>query len=189
MTSPPLTGSDPTVHPTASLNAPPNANPFYLVSGVLMLAGCFLVSQAAHADPHRVAPVFWALGLLALYEGLVIALAGLLVHRLKQVRHAGHLLMIEALLLADVPLLFNELFLARPIAGGLLAGLGLSLALGKFIIVARVLGTRPRAGTLTLLGIALAIAYGTPGAMRWGAVVHVPLPRKIEDGFIVGRVV
>ncbi len=103
-------------------------NPLFLLSGVCMLGGCFLINSAVHEDPDRIAPVVWLLAAFNLYEALVIGL-GLYLARggaggetgpVDQgkaegaVRDAGLLLVLETLLLGDFTFLYAELFSCLP---------------------------------------------------------------------------
>ncbi|MCY3023573.1 MAG: hypothetical protein NTW87_31725, partial [Planctomycetota bacterium] len=78
-------------------------NVFYLLSAFLMLLGCYLISL-----PHLLTPrpditeLLVLLGVINIYEGLVILACGFILRRLPASREATLLLLIEILFLFDM---------------------------------------------------------------------------------------
>src|SRR5262249_16844828 len=66
-------------------------NPFFLLSGVCMLAGCFLISGAVHDNSNRVAKLLLLLGVLNVYEAAVTGLGLLLARKRGLVSDAAYL--------------------------------------------------------------------------------------------------
>lgn len=129
-------------------------NPFFLVSGVLMLAGCFMINHSAHDDPDVVWPIVGLVVVFNVYEFLIIGLAIYLGRRRTFCRDAGFLLFLETLLLCDVAHSYNELILKSLPIGLIVSGLALGLAGIKVVLISRGLGlriTKAGAGMLTTL--------------------------------------
>ena len=125
-------------------------NPLFLISGVCMLGGCYLVSGAIHAyDPAEVGEgtllimLVALLAILNVYEFAVIWL-GLALSRSKTlVRDTRHLLGLALLLLVDAAFVYNETSIFKPEIGGLIAAAAAVLALIKAGWITRSLGIRP----------------------------------------------
>jgi len=86
-------------------------NPFFLISGLLMLVGCFTINGAAHGDPSAIWPIAGLILLFNLYEALVVGLAVYLSGPRRLYRDAACLILLEALLLCDVSLAYSELMM------------------------------------------------------------------------------
>ena len=54
-------------------------NPFYAISAAAMLAGCFMLSEALEMRPGQLRGVLITIGVLQLYEGLLVALGTYLI--------------------------------------------------------------------------------------------------------------
>jgi hypothetical protein len=77
-------------------------NPFYLLSGGCMLAGCYLLSVALYTKAGNVGKLLVLLGTVNVYELLIVGL-GLLLIRHPVFRRDGRILLaLEALFLADI---------------------------------------------------------------------------------------
>eukprot|EP00752_Nemacystus_decipiens_P016107 g14403.t1 len=169
---------------TVDLDAPPeprenrwrwliDRNPLFLISGVLMLGGCFLVSSAIHVyDPAEVGEDAILLMLVALlvvlniYELAVIWL-GLTLSRSKTlVRDTRHLLGLALLLLVDASFVYNETSILSPGAGGVIAGAAALLAVGKAWWITRALGIRPTLRAAAVVSISLTLMYTLPVVVR-----------------------
>src|SRR4051812_10878787 len=87
-------------------------NPFFLFSAVCMFAGCRMIIAALGVSPGEVHKLVALIGVLNLYELLLIALALFLIRRRGQNRDGWILLAIEALFLVDLTHLNGEVFAA-----------------------------------------------------------------------------
>lgn len=148
-------------------------NPLFLISGVLMLGGCFLVSGAIHAyDPADVgdrAVLVMLVALLAVlnvYEFAVIGLGVMLSRSQSLVRDTRHLLGLALLLVVDASFVYNETSILKPEIGGLIAGIATVLALVKVWWIARSLGIRPTPSAAAAVTISLVTMYALPVGVR-----------------------
>lgn len=148
-------------------------NPLFLISGVCMLGGCFLVSGAIHAyDPAEVGEGAVLLMLAALlvvlnvYEFAVIWL-GLALSRTKTlVRDTRHLLGLALLLFIDAAFVYNETSIFKPEFGSLIATAAIGLALLKAWWITRSLGIRPTRSAITAVTVSLTLMYALPVVVR-----------------------
>jgi hypothetical protein len=117
-------------------------NPFYLLSAFSMLLGCWILSRALALEPGHAGKLVLLMGVLNLYEALLIGLALLLIVRRGLVRDGRTLLWVESVILVDATFLGSELYASDLGLGGLLA-LGLFLLTGlKLGAITRGLGVR-----------------------------------------------
>lgn len=141
-------------------------NPCYLVSGVCLLLGCFLINAAVHDRPDEILPVLLLIGVVNLYELLIIGL-GLMLYRVRRLRRdAVFLLVLEVVLLVDAALLYNELFIMDATIGAIVCGLAVLAAVSKAVWVLH--GLRARLSTLAsiVLGADLLVIFFLPGVLR-----------------------
>ncbi|MFN3166822.1 MAG: hypothetical protein ACE37H_07140 [Phycisphaeraceae bacterium] len=148
-------------------------NPMFLVSGVFMLAGCFLVSRHIHAvDPAEVGEsklVFMLVGLLVVlnvYEFAVIGLGLALAKTRTLVRDARHLLGLALLLLIDAAFVYTESGIASPGVGVAIAAVATLLGVGKVGLVLRSLRIHASWPALAVATLALGAMYGSPVVVR-----------------------
>ena len=169
---------------TIDLDAPPkpkpdrwrwviDRNPLFLISGVFMLGGCFLVSGVIHEyDPAEVGdwPVLTMLiallVVLNVYEFAVIGLGLALSRSQTLVRDTRHLLGLATLLVVDASFVYNETSIFKPEIGGLIAAAAALLALVKAWWILRKLGIRPTRGGAAAVCTALVLMYAMPVAVR-----------------------
>lgn len=103
-------------------------NVFYLLSACLMLLGCYLISLPYLLAPQReVGELLLLLGVINVYEGLVILACGFIVRHTPASREATWLLFIEFLFLFDMTFTVNAC-LPRNFV------LGVSVAAGSFVL-------------------------------------------------------
>ena len=148
-------------------------NPLFLISGVLMLGGCFLVSGAIHAyDPAEVGQGVLLMMLVALlivlnvYEFAVIGLGVALSRSRSLVRDTRHLLGLALLLIVDASFVYNETSIFKPEIGGVIAAIAAALALAKAWWIVRSLGIRPTRSAAIAVTISLVTMYALPLAVR-----------------------
>lgn len=121
-------------------------NPFYLLSAVCMLVGCLAQSRALGITGFDWKPLAGLIGVLQLYELLVIALAAYLVKRVGAVRDGTMLLLLEVLFLVDATYLNAEMAASHPKVAPVLTSLLFALAVTKILLVRRLLGLRSARG-------------------------------------------
>lgn len=148
-------------------------NPLFLISGVFMLGGCYLVSGAIHAfDPAVVTEGPVLLMLIALlvvlntYEFAVIWLGLVLSRNHALVRDSRHLLGLALLLLVDASFVYNETSIFNPIAGSLIVAIAASLALVKAWWIVRCLGIRLTRMATVVIAMSLVMMYAMPLIVR-----------------------
>ena len=142
-------------------------NPFYLLSGVCLLLGCFLVSSAVGEEREWAAGLL--LGLLATtwaYELIALGLGIYLVRRLGLTRDGAYLLAVALVLFVDGALLYNELMMLAPRLASGVAIAALVLAAVKLGVLVRLLGVPLNARAWVLVGVSLGVLLSLPGAVR-----------------------
>ncbi|MFI4861540.1 MAG: hypothetical protein ACIAXF_12775 [Phycisphaerales bacterium JB063] len=145
-------------------------NPLFLLSGVSMFAGCFAISRFIHADaenPKALLLLLGLLGLLNLYELMVIALGLLLARSAALVRDARHLLGLALLLMIDLGFVYHESATASLTAGVAIGVVASLLGLIKTLALTRGVGVRLSPAATTLVGLDLAAVFLMPVVMRW----------------------
>ncbi len=178
-------------------------NPFFLISGVLMLAGCFMISGSAHDDPDVIWPVVGLVAVFNVYEGMIIAL-GIYLSRVRRfTRDAGFLLMLEVLLLCDVSLTYNELLLKSLPIGLVVSSTALALVGVKLLLLDWGLGLRTTKTGAWLITTLIAMLFVLPGLFRelirmdllreghfyaaWWVLAAVPLVTAISQPWFILR--
>ena len=142
-------------------------NPFYLLSGVCLLLGCFLVSSAVGEEREWAAGLL--LGLLATtwaYELIALGLGIYLVRRLGLARDGAYLLAVALVLLVDGALLYNELMMLAPRLATGVAVAALVLAAVKLGLLVRLLDVPLNVRAWVLVGASLLVLLSLPGAVR-----------------------
>lgn len=148
-------------------------NPLFLISGVCMLGGCFMVSGAIHAfDPANVGEDVVLIMLVALlavlnvYEFAVIWLGLTLSRTQTLVRDTRHLLGLALLLIVDAAFVYNETSIFKPEIGGVIALVAAILALVKAGWIVKSLGIRPTRSAAGVIGFSLTMMYALPIVVR-----------------------
>jgi hypothetical protein len=141
-------------------------NPFFLISGLLMLVGCFTINGAAHGDPSAIWPIAGLILLFNLYEALLIGLAVYLSGPRKLYRDAACLILLEALLLCDVSLAYSELMMKSLPMGIIFNATAVALVGLKIHLIGRALGLRlTKTGWAGLMAVFI-LMFGLPGLFR-----------------------
>ncbi len=145
-------------------------NPFFTLSGIFMLAGCFLVNHATH-DPEVVPlkPLIITIGLFNIYNVIAAALAVWFIQKRNLQRDACALLAVPVLLAGDAALLYTELMLQHRGYGWAFAILGFGVALSLTLGVTRSLGGRPSRAVLGSITTLLLAIYILPAFLAWSA--------------------
>jgi hypothetical protein len=154
-------------------------SPFYLLSALSMLAGCYTLSHALALQPGQTGKLLVLLAALGAYEALFVGLGLFLIVRRRLERDGRMLLLLEVLFLVDATLLGGESFSADFRTGVAVSVALLMLALIKVIVIVRVLdrGTVVSALAPTLLPFSL--IYLTPGAYVRLQELHLFGPRTV----------
>ncbi|MEM6391608.1 MAG: hypothetical protein AAF797_02420 [Planctomycetota bacterium] len=137
-------------------------NPFFLLSGVMLLFGCFAVTRGIDTMDGK----FWRLvGLIAavnLYEGLAIGVGLWLSRSQALVRDARWLLGLAALLAVDVTLLGNAVATDDPLRGGIVVAVLALLACVKVKVLLQGLGVYVRPVAWVPIGFGIGLSYAMP---------------------------
>jgi hypothetical protein len=148
-------------------------NPLFLISGVCMLCGCFMVSTAIHTyDPadYGDGPVLLMLvallAVLNVYEFAVIWLGIKLSRTQTLIRDTRHLLGLALLLIIDAAFVYNETSIFKPEIGGIIAAVATALALAKAWWITHSLGIRPTRSAIAAVSISLTLMYALPVVVR-----------------------
>jgi hypothetical protein len=133
-------------------------NPFYLLSALSMLFGCFVLSQHLTLSPGQWKPLVGLMGVLQIYEFLLLGLA-LYLNRGEHTRtDAMTAFLLGLLFLVDATHLNAELSASAPFVAVWVSGALLVLAAVKLGLLRRALGlTSRRAFTLTFVQIAIVL--------------------------------
>jgi hypothetical protein len=137
-------------------------NPFYLLSSLSMLIGCYTLSHALAVRPGQTAKLLVLLTTLNVYELLVIALALLLVRR-GVARDGRMLLQLEVLFLVDATLLDGEAFATDFATGAWVSAAALGLAVLKLLAILRALDRDSVARILPPALLSLGALFAIPG--------------------------
>lgn len=119
-------------------------NPFYLLSAGSMLVGCFALSHALELRPGNWKSLAVLIGVLQLYELVLVALAAFLLRRRKLFSDARTLFFLEALFLLDATFLNAEIAAAEPWASPWVATGSFVLAAVKLVAIREALGLGSR---------------------------------------------
>ncbi len=141
-------------------------NPFFLVSGVLMLVGCFMVNGSVHDKPLLLWPVVLLIVVFNIYEGLIIMLAVRLARTRRYIRDAGFLLLLEVLLLSDATLAYNEVLLKSLPAGMIVCSIALALAGTKLWFLDRGLRLKTTTTGAWMMTVCIGLIFLLPGVFR-----------------------
>ena len=158
-------------------------NPFYLLSALSMLLGCFALSRHLTLVPGQWMPLVILMGVLQVYEFLLLGLALYLNRRGPARADAASLFLLGLAFLVDVTYLNAEFAAAHPWVAPWVALALLVLAAVKLVLLRDALGlTSPR--TLAVAIAELGLLLYLPGAisafyyldskmvpMRWGPEV------------------
>lgn len=137
--------------------------PFYQLSALSMLLGCYTLNNALALRPGQTGKLLFLIFTLNAYEALLIGLGLFLVQKRGLLDDGRTLLLLEALFLSDVTLLTGECFASSLSTGLLVSGAALLLAVVKALIVFRFLAPGAERGAAWSLGLPLLLLFATPG--------------------------
>lgn len=138
-------------------------NPFYLLSALCMLAGCYALNSGLAARTGELQKLLTLLGVLNGYEAILIGLAIYLIKHRAIVRDGRTLLLLEAPFLVDLAFINAEVGSNSLRVGGLLDLVVLTLALIKTAIVLRALWGRLPGRLFAAIGLQLSVLFLLPG--------------------------
>lgn len=142
-------------------------NPFYLLSALSMIAGCFAINNDLSPHAGELGKLLYLLAILNGYEAIVIALGLYLIKNRRIIRDGRTLLLIEAPFLVDLIFLNAEAGSVAFQIGIILNLLALFLALLKAGIVLRVLNGRISRADSAFITAELATLFMLPSAFKW----------------------
>lgn len=144
-------------------------NPFYLLSAVSMLTGCYALSRTIGLSPGQWKPLVALMGALQLYELLLLGLAVLLFRRLNAMQDARTAFLLGLLFLADTTYLNTELATSDPWTAPWVALAHLAFLVPKLFVLRDVLGLsslRTLSLTVAQVGVLMYIP-GTFSAIQY----------------------
>lgn len=141
---------------------------WFLLSGVMIFVGCYLLNAVAHLRQDELAPVLVLVGVFGVYELAVLGLGVALCRRGEALarRGGGMLLGLAVLLMADTTFVYNELSIAAPRLGGAVAAAAVGLTLFKLAVIGRALKVWWGRGGWLTAGLGLLVVFGLPLAAR-----------------------
>lgn len=138
-------------------------NPFYLLSALCMLSGCFALSRALDLGVGSSHDLLALMGVLQLYELVLLGLAVLLLHRFRRPIDARSAFLLGLLFVADLTYLNTELATSNPWSAPWVALAHLAFLVPKLVVLRDALGlTSLRTLSVTVGSIALLLYL--PGA-------------------------
>lgn len=134
-------------------------NPFYLLSALSMLAGCYALNGGLAARTGELQKLLLLLGVLNGYEFILIGLGLYLIRRRNLQRDGRTLLLLEAPFLVDLAFVNTEVSSNSVRAGCLFNLIVLSLAMLKMAVVLRALWARFPRRLFGAIGVQLAVLF------------------------------
>jgi hypothetical protein len=142
-------------------------NPFYLLSALSMLAGCYALNSALSLRTGEIWKLLGLIAALNVYEGILIALGLYLIQRRRIIRDGRTLLLLESVFLADLTFL-NAQAGSVSFTTGLLVSICLILLTGvKVTIILRVLWSGLPLRLLGTILLTLATLQIMPSLFAW----------------------
>src|SRR4051794_27673114 len=165
----PLTEAHPEPPPSSNplLRFLVHSNPFYLLSALCMIAGCFALNSALQTRSGELPKLLLLMGTLQLYELLLVGLGLYLIVKHRLDRDGRTLLLLDAVFLVDLTFLNNETAATNLWAGILVNGLTVLLAVGKIALVTAALSVRFPRRTFGFVVLQLAVLLGMPCVLKW----------------------
>lgn len=151
---------------TRAADALSRHNPFYLLSAMSMLAACLLLANSLSWSPIPFTRLLALLGILNVYELLLLGLGLFLLRRGRNPRDSSQLLFLAAVFLADAAFLNSEV-VTHSLTTGLLLNVALLLfAVIKFVVTSRFLGIPLDAGRVLSVALLFTLLFGLPAWLK-----------------------
>ena len=142
-------------------------NPFYLLSALSMLAGCYALNSALAVRTGEIWKLLGLIAALNAYEFLLIGLGLYLIQARRIIRDGRTLLLLEAVFLTDLTFL-NAQAGSVSFGAGLLVSLALiSLMALKVTVILRILWVRLPIRLLGMVLLSLATLQLMPSVFAW----------------------
>ncbi len=151
-------------------------NPFYGMSAAAMLFGCYMLNHALRLEPGHVGKLLTLMGVLQIYEALLLGLGTHLVVTRRAPRDGLTVLMLGTLFLLDATLLATECVTADAGVGTVVSLVLVGLAVAKVAYVRRVLPHALPAPAALLLGMQAALVFLLPVAVSQLASARLVTP-------------
>ncbi len=153
-----------------------NKNPFYGMSAAAMLFGCYMLNHALRLEPGHVGKLLTLMGVLQIYEALLLGLGTHLVVTRRAPRDGLTVLILGTLFLLDATLLATECVTADAGVGTVVSLVLVGLAAAKVAYVRRVLPDALPAPAAVLLGVQAALVFLLPVAVSQLASARLVTP-------------
>ncbi len=137
-------------------------NPFYLLSALSMLVGCFGLVQVIGVTPGGTTSLLILIGVLQAYECLVVGLGSYLIRSGRAPRDGRILFLLELVFLVDATYLLTELSAAVPTLGAMMALAVCCLGIVKTGVMLHALGLRVRLRGIAFVSLQLGLLLGSP---------------------------
>ena len=147
-------------------------NPFYLLSALLMLLACLLLGNTMTWSPIGVDRIMMLIGVLNVYELLLVALGLYLIARRGLVRDGVMLLVFEAFFVVDVGFLNSEVYQQSQFLGEITNAVLLAFIAGKIWLIFRVLNLPVISARFVVTLVELATLLFMPGVLKRLSLDH-----------------
>jgi hypothetical protein len=149
------------------------SNPFYFASAAAMLAGCYILGQALELQPGHLGKLLLLMGVVQVYECLLVGLGLMLVVRKRAAGDGMTLLGLECVFLLDATLLGNECATVDVFAGTAASVLVVTLGVLKLLVARRFVPHLVTTRAALILGVhatvvqALPVVVAQAASARW----------------------
>ena len=147
-----------------------DSNPFYILSAMCMFAACWALTEAMAVRPGQLEKLFLLIGVVNVYEAMLILLGLYLIQRQAVKRDGLMLLLIESIFLADITFLAGECITTDLATGAAVNAVLLVLAVVKLWCIVRWAKLCTPVGEFAFIIGLLAILLTLPGI--FGHMVH-----------------
>ena len=168
------------VAPRSPLRFIVDHNPCYILSGLCMLFGCWLLSEALHTKAGDIPKLLVVLAVVNVYEAMIIPLGLVLIRKKAFARDGWILLLLELLFLVDIVFTQGIIATVEAKTGLIVGGVILALSAIKAGFIVRTLRL-PNAGRMAaLIVLQIAVILAVPVFFKHLATPQrngmVPLP-------------
>lgn len=148
--------------------APERKHPYFIISSLMMLVGCLLISHAAHSRPDELSPLLILAGVYLLYQWSATAVGVWIVKHTGSVTLASiQLFVIVTLFLCDLTMVHQEVATASPMLGTILTILSLASGLAQLIWIVKTIGVHVQSEVWFLVVFNLLTLLMLPAIIKW----------------------